>query len=61
MLYNLYNLLIVVTHACVQAQEELKAALLPLEGERDSLQERLVAAKETNCALEQELQAREAR
>ena len=45
----------------MQAQEELKAAVQSVERERDSLQERLAAAKETNCALDQELQAREAR
>ena len=35
--------------------------MLSLERERDGLQERLAADKETHCALEQELQAKEAR
>ena len=46
---------------CVQAQGELKAAVLSLERERDGLHERLAADKETHCGLEQELQTKQAR
>ena len=52
---------LVTLYLCVQIQGELKATVLSLERERDGLQERLAADKETHCALEQELQAKEAR
>ena len=52
---------LVTLYLCVQTQGELKATVLSLERERDGLHERLAADKETHCALEQELQAKEAR
>ena len=45
----------------VQAKLEQESLLSAVEKERDSLQERLLAAKETMAAQEQELQAKDTR
>ena len=44
-----------------QAKMEQESLLATLEKERDSYQERLLAAKETMAAQEQEIQAKDAR
>lgn len=44
-----------------QAHDRLRASIVAVEMERDNLQERLMAAKETLSAQEEEMQSKDGR